>query len=279
MDESAKTIEEDTVSAAHEPSPVPAARSSRRLVDPVAESVARSSQRFRLIPPDGRAAGWWVRHRTKVHVVEWGLSFAFFCLAGHYLWLLLFPPIREIETVQAVPSREEFRERLRMYKPVEARPEWAVDARMGRWRSIVIHHSATDSGNPESFDKYHREVRRWENGLGYHFVIGNGKGMGNGEIAIGSRWIEQLDGAHVKGRAGENANSYSIGVCLVGNFNVTLPTPEQCAALKGLLAFLRREYGIGLASIVGHSAVSVEHTDCPGNYFFVDEVALALANP
>ncbi|MBM4054820.1 MAG: hypothetical protein FJ264_09150 [Planctomycetes bacterium] len=44
------------------------------------------------------------------------------------------------------------------------------------WKYIVIHHSASESGCAAEFDKFHREKRHWENGLGYHFVIGNGNG-------------------------------------------------------------------------------------------------------
>ncbi|HHT9113865.1 MAG TPA: hypothetical protein ACFYD0_11140, partial [Candidatus Wunengus sp. YC65] len=52
------------------------------------------------------------------------------------------------------------------------------------WRYIVVHHSATSSGNAAEFDKYHRRKKGWENGLGYHFVIGNGNGTPDGKIEI-----------------------------------------------------------------------------------------------
>ncbi|KKO18072.1 MAG: N-acetylmuramoyl-L-alanine amidase [Candidatus Brocadia fulgida] len=97
------------------------------------------------------------------------------------------------------------------------------------WRYIVIHHSASASGSAAQFDKYHREKRRWENGLGYHFVIGNGNGAPDGKIEIGNRWISQIDGAH----AGvQEYNHYGIGICLVGNFNESYPTAAQMASLS-----------------------------------------------
>ena len=49
-----------------------------------------------------------------------------------------------------------------------------------QWKYVVIHHSASGTGNAETFDKLHREKRGWVNGLGYDFVIGNGNGSGNG---------------------------------------------------------------------------------------------------
>ena len=60
--------------------------------------------------------------------------------------------------------------------------------RPGRWQYIVIHHSDVDTGTVKAMDKYHREVRHMENGLAYDFVIGNGSGMGDGEIAVSRRW-------------------------------------------------------------------------------------------
>src|SRR5688572_16965793 len=59
-----------------------------------------------------------------------------------------------------------------------------------RWKYIVIHHSGAEEGSLKSIDRYHREERHMENGLAYHFLIGNGNGMGDGEIAVGNRWKE-----------------------------------------------------------------------------------------
>jgi len=213
-----------------------------------------------------------------MQVAEWALILVFLGLAGYFLYFLIFSAPDAGLVRGLPPTQENFRAALRALPPMQVEASWNVPAQVGRWRRIVIHHSATPSGNPESFDRYHREARKWENGLGYHFVIGNGNGMADGEVALSRRWLEQLDGAHVKGREG-NENSWSIGICLVGNFNETLPTERQLASLKGVLTFLRREYGIGLAEICGHNQVAAGPTDCPGAFFFVNEVALALANP
>src|SRR5580765_4139378 len=66
----------------------------------------------------------------------------------------------------------------------------------GRWRWIVVHHSGIKYGNAEIYDRQHRE-RGMENGLSYHFVIGNGIDSGDGEIEVGGRWLKQLKGGHV----------------------------------------------------------------------------------
>ncbi|HJN83036.1 MAG TPA: LysM peptidoglycan-binding domain-containing protein, partial [Verrucomicrobiota bacterium] len=44
--------------------------------------------------------------------------------------------------------------------------------RRNRWKHIVIHHSADSNNSIRGMEHYHRRVRRMENGLAYHFVIG-----------------------------------------------------------------------------------------------------------
>ncbi|HEY3659818.1 MAG TPA: hypothetical protein VGK91_01170, partial [Candidatus Udaeobacter sp.] len=66
-----------------------------------------------------------------------------------------------------------------------------------RWQFIVVHNSGTRQGNARVFDYYHKHVRRMQNGLAYHFVIGNGTSTGNGQVEIGDRWRRQINGGHV----------------------------------------------------------------------------------
>ncbi|HJW38362.1 MAG TPA: N-acetylmuramoyl-L-alanine amidase, partial [Candidatus Udaeobacter sp.] len=85
-----------------------------------------------------------------------------------------------------------------------------------RWQFIVVHNSGTRQGNARAFDYYHRHVRRMQNGLAYHFVIGNGTSTGNGQIEVGDRWRRQINGGHVHS---DYLNNISLGICLVGDFN------------------------------------------------------------
>ena len=271
---------------------LPAAAPVKADPSPAAADPA-DAHKLRWLFPNNKVQPWWFRHRNSLRLLEWGAAALFFLIALYYLWLLLFSAApADIGIAVRPPSREEFRERLRALAPIQADPVWKVAAKPGRWRGIVIHHTATDGGSLESIDREHREQRKWPNGFGYHFLIGNGNGMTNGEVVMGRRWLDQekLDGAHLKmsdaakteifGMPPDSqANSFTIGISLVGNFEKQLATPEQLAALKGLIAFLRQEYGIGLAAIVGHGKVSHDPTACPGNWFFVEEVILALANP
>ncbi|GMV79642.1 MAG: hypothetical protein AMXMBFR7_08260 [Planctomycetota bacterium] len=142
-----------------------------------------------------------------------------------------------------------------------ADPRW--DVRLGTdWNYLVLHHSASATGSAASFHRAHL-ARGWD-GLGYHFVIGNGSGSGDGEVEIGYRWQQQTRGAHA-GNA--EYNEHGIGICLVGNFEETHPTPRQMQALTTLVRFLQAKCGIPANKIVGHSDVPGKDTQCPGRYF------------
>ncbi len=134
----------------------------------------------------------------------------------------------------------------------------------GRWQYIVIHHSAVDTGTLKAMDQYHREVRHMENGLAYDFVIGNGSGMGDGEIGIGQRWTKQLDGGHL---ASEAQNKIALGICLVGNFDEHKPTPRQLATLRSLIQALMMRCNLTPAAVKTHQQINVIHTRCPGSNF------------
>lgn len=133
------------------------------------------------------------------------------------------------------------------------------------WKYIVLHHSATKEGSAASFDRYHKEVRGWSHGLGYHFVIGNGTQSGDGEIEVGERWKKQLQGAH----AGDaHYNSLGIGICLVGNFEEgKRPSRKQFKSLVRITHYLCNRYNIPLTGILMHRQILENHTACPGKNF------------
>ncbi len=137
----------------------------------------------------------------------------------------------------------------------------------GRWKYIVVHNSGTRQGNARVFDVYHRRVRKMQNGLAYHFVIGNGNSSGNGEIEIGNRWTRQINGGHV---ASDYLNDIALGICLVGDLNRDTPTKDQLGALDELCTYLRGRVGKvkGKSAIVlGHKEINPKPTDCPGDRF------------
>ncbi|MDX6767302.1 MAG: LysM peptidoglycan-binding domain-containing protein [Candidatus Methylacidiphilales bacterium] len=132
------------------------------------------------------------------------------------------------------------------------------------WRYIVTHHSGTRTGNAKIFDYYHRQVRGMENGLAYHFVIGNGTDSGDGEIEVGDRWLKQLQGGHVRSDA---QNEIAIGICLVGDFQRDRPTRRQIAALIELTGYLQDKVGTPRPRFYLHRDINIISTDCPGRLF------------
>jgi N-acetylmuramoyl-L-alanine amidase-like protein len=138
-----------------------------------------------------------------------------------------------------------------------------------RWQFIVVHNSGTRQGNARVFDYYHRHVRRMQNGLAYHFVIGNGTSTGNGQIEVGDRWRRQINGGHVHS---DYLNNISLGICLVGDFNRDQPTRAQLESCEELIRYLRERCGKidkGEIPVRPHREMNPPRwaTDCPGDAF------------
>ena len=149
----------------------------------------------------------------------------------------------------------------------ESLPREVADVAAERaWNVIVVHHSATAVGGAASFDRTHRA--KGEAGVGYHFVIGNGTDTGDGALETTFRWREQRDGAHAKGW-----DAQSVGICLVGNFEDTRPSPAQMRTLVLLVRHLRARYGIPGERVMAHSAVNA--TKCPGARFSMRDLVAA----
>lgn len=156
--------------------------------------------------------------------------------------------------------------------------DWRPGTSARDWKYIVIHHTASSQGSVESIHEAHLQKKDKSGnpwlGIGYHFVIGNGNGMGDGEIEPTFRWREQMHGAHA---GNDDYNQHGIGVVLVGNFEDAPPSGAQLAAVKRLVGVLRAEYGLSAANVVGHR--DVKATACPGQHFPMDEVSRSWWDP
>lgn len=137
------------------------------------------------------------------------------------------------------------------------------------WKYIVLHHSAHAKGSYEEIDREHRKVLGYE-GCGYHFVIGNGTGSGDGEIQVAQRWINQKNGVHCRNAKSADVDEYGIGICLIGDFEQDEPTARQIAATKALVAYLSGRYRIAEPRIETHSHLASTPTVCPGKHFPAD---------
>jgi len=123
---------------------------------------------------------------------------------------------------------------------------------------LVIHHSAAlATVSPQAVARYHvgadpsRNKDAWP-GIGYHYYIGPG----------GTVW--QTNGLKTISYHCGQGNSYTIGICLAGNFMEESPTSKQLEAGEQLVALLCDYLDILPQNILGHKELSSD-TVCPGD--------------
>jgi len=160
--------------------------------------------------------------------------------------------------------------------PITKDDPWKPETAARDWKYIVLHHTASEQGDVASIHESHlknkdKNGKPWL-GIGYHFVIGNGKGMSDGEIEPTFRWKKQMQGAHA-GVA--EYNQHGVGIVLVGNFEDSAPTPAQLVSVKRLVRMISREYEIPATQIVGHG--DVKATECPGTHFPLSSIRDSIA--
>lgn len=83
---------------------------------------------------------------------------------------------------------------------------------------ISIHHSLTKGGNSEAFANHHVDNNGWP-GVAYPFVI-----LKNG-------YIEWNHNINVKSYHVGDSNSFTVGICVVGDFRTEEPTEAQKISL------------------------------------------------
>lgn len=142
---------------------------------------------------------------------------------------------------------------------------------MRKINEIILHCSDSKFGDAALIDAWHKE-RGWS-GIGYHYVILNGRPKGSksyerdldGAVQEG-RPISK-SGAHVRGR-----NSNSIGVCLIGVRDFTL---NQLDAVLNLINELQEKFKLDKSAVKGHCEYD-SHKTCPN--FRVDLIRKIINN-
>jgi hypothetical protein len=155
---------------------------------------------------------------------------------------------------------------------------------------IILHHSGTSAtngkGDPdgqqiyEAIKRAHHEraiKEQWlinyvEKGreedyiIDYHYLIGP-----TGKVFEGQP--VEIVGYHCGNKA---MNLRSIGICLLGDFEKTIPSKAQVDALVDLLVDAIKKYKIPIENIKKHK--DIVNTDCPGKYFPFNTIISEVKN-
>ena len=134
-----------------------------------------------------------------------------------------------------------------------------VDVEPDRWQAIVIHDSGSLVGSAKTIDRAHRRLGR--DGLGYHFVINNSSGTGDGQIERGPRWRSQISGAHSAGARSPWLNEHAIGICVIGDFRRRAPTAAQMERLVWLVQQIQARLRIGSDQVILPTDLEGGHGD------------------
>lgn len=129
---------------------------------------------------------------------------------------------------------------------------------------LIIHHTGGSDTKPLADTSHHtfdmvnndHKARGFPKSslgfhIGYHYFIDKNGGITQGRL-------EKDIGAHTIGY-----NDKSIGICLAGNFDATLPTEAQINALRAILKAKMESYGFGRDKIVPHRKFASK--TCYGN--------------
>lgn len=162
---------------------------------------------------------------------------------------------------------------------------------------IVLHHSLTEDGETndwEAIRKYHTSWRYqgriitaqeaaalkaqgkkpespWSD-IGYHLGIE----LQGGKIVLQQGRPIGRPGAHCV-EAGMNRRS--IGICVVGNFDLAPPSLEKLTFLRSVITGLKIKYAIPPANVIGHRDAGLmagfdwrkgQFKTCPGKLFPLD---------
>lgn len=142
---------------------------------------------------------------------------------------------------------------------------------------IIVHHTGGSDANPlqdssgftfDQCNELHKQRFNFVSSLGwyvgYQYFIDK-----YGTVKQGR--ADNEEGAHTIG-----LNNSSIGICLAGNFDATMPTPAQITALTNLLKAKMAQHGILPTNIKPHRAFA--NKTCYGKKL-ADDWAKNLVSP
>lgn len=130
--------------------------------------------------------------------------------------------------------------------------------------TIVIHHSATQPtrDNASAFARFHIQTRGWP-GIGYHYVV-NPDGI-----------VDKCQPVSAISYHAGGVNSRAVGICVVGNFDYTMPSSRQWNTAIDLCKQIIQAIP-NIKTIIGHNEVPGTSKSCPGKRFKLDAFRAAL---
>lgn len=120
--------------------------------------------------------------------------------------------------------------------------------KLAQIKYIVRHHSATETGNFDTFWSYWHHTKGWGTG-GYHEII-----LRDGTVQLCYDPNEITNGV-------ANLNTSCLNICLVGNGSFTA---AQEKAWDERVAYYMQLLGIGVNNVKGHREMPGANTTCPG---------------
>ena len=177
------------------------------------------------------------------------------------------------------PSYRVPRETLPSEVTILSRSAWASNGpvmsranRMGRIRSLTVHHDGMSSFTSTTYDDTARRLeairsshvnKGWAD-IGYHYAID----------PAGRVWAcrpESLQGAHVK-----DYNPGNVGILVLGNYEKQRPTAATTRTLDRLIASQMDTHRVGLDRVYTHREWA--RTACPGKHLQAHMVAARVSD-
>jgi N-acetyl-anhydromuramyl-L-alanine amidase AmpD len=127
-----------------------------------------------------------------------------------------------------------------------------------RWKAIVIRHSGTSTGSPET-------LAAKAGASQFHFLVGNGRGMDEGGLYVDHRWLLQQAAGSASGADGRWYNQNAIWINLVGDGEQSNFSQAQIDRLVDLVGALAQRLGIPAENVRLESDISRNRS--PGRLF------------
>jgi len=136
---------------------------------------------------------------------------------------------------------------------------------------LILHHTGRNNDFPLFAKLRHVVIRGWDD-IGYHYLIGNQRPFTeDGKVYPGRP--ETFEGAHARGY-----NHCSLGICLIGDLDKTLPSERQLRTLHAFLEQKMSEYGVPPEHVLGHRELPDVTKTCPGRLMNMSYLRATLFN-